>query len=190
MYVKKSTEYQNHPCIIKVLEDVVGGGTIAKSDLVQTDELKAGVVVGVASGLYHKVKTAKVHTAIGATDVALKVYKGHDFKVGDFVTDSALSKKAYAITVIDYSNADYDTLTIGTAIGAVLINLCLVQAAAESATTGVYKYAPVGITMNSVDLTLDNMASGILVRGTVNESLLEHYVDASVKALLPHIRFV
>lgn len=33
MYLKKEKEFQYHPAIIKMLEDVVGGGTIARADL-------------------------------------------------------------------------------------------------------------------------------------------------------------
>ena len=50
-------------------------------------------------------------------------------------------------------------------------------------------YSPVGIALNAVDLTLDNKGCGILVRGTVNESLLPYYVDSNIKALLPLVNF-
>jgi hypothetical protein len=67
-----------------------------------------------------------------------------------------------------------------------------VQAAAQATSLagGSYKYSPEGIALNSVDLTLANQGCGILVRGTVIQSLLPYPVDSSIKALLPLIRFV
>mgnify|MGYP006286247741 CR=1 FL=1 len=52
-------------------------------------------------------------------------------------------------------------------------------------------YTPSGIAMQSVDLSSDvaNMACGIMLRGTVNESLMPYYVDANIKALLPLVHF-
>lgn len=51
------------------------------------------------------------------------------------------------------------------------------------------KYAPVGITLNTIDLTLDNQSSGIMLRGTVNEAVMQLPVDSYVKSLIPHIIF-
>jgi hypothetical protein len=52
-------------------------------------------------------------------------------------------------------------------------------------------YTPSGIAKNSVDLSSDvaNMGCGVMVRGTVIEDLLPYYVDADIKALLPHVLF-
>ena len=33
MFFKKEKEFQYHPAVIKMLEDVVGGGTIVRADL-------------------------------------------------------------------------------------------------------------------------------------------------------------
>ena len=68
----------------------------------------------------------------------------------------------------------------------------MVQASAQAATLGegTYKYTPDGIALNSVDLTKTNLGCGILVRGTVIQSLLPYPVDSNIKALLPLIRFV
>ena len=49
------------------------------------------------------------------------------------------------------------------------------------------KYKPVGITLNTIDLKLDNRSSGIMLRGTVNEAVTQLPVDDYVKGLLPHI---
>ena len=97
MYLKREKEFQYHPAIIKMLEDVVGGGTIVRADLrtaifdgmpsdLRTalfdgqplDELPPFCVVGKDSnGAYHVVKTAKVTEAVEATGKVIKVAKNH-----------------------------------------------------------------------------------------------------------------
>ena len=193
MYVTKETEYQNNPVIKSKIEVLTGGATVAAADFDTTvnTELKAGAIVGEDSnGLFHALKTAKAHAAIGASDTDLQVKKNHGFKVGDYITDSALALAAYAITAIDYSNDDYDVITVGTAIGALAINGILVKAAAEAtAGNAAYAYTAKGMTTNPVDLTKANQPAGVLLRGSVNESNMPQYVDATIKALLPLILF-
>jgi len=142
-------------------------------------------------GSFHVLKTAKVHAEVASDATAIQVKKGHAFKIGDFVVDSALALKADKITAIDTSNADYDSLTIEAAIGGLAEGAIIVKAAAEASTAGAgsYSYTPEGLTINSVDLTLSNQTSGVLVRGTVNETNMPQFVDATIKAKLPLIRF-
>ena len=64
-------------------------------------------------------KFAVLHTAAANTDVTYQVNKGSNFKVGDYFA-ATVGSKAYAITAIDTSNADYDVITVGTTLGAAL----------------------------------------------------------------------
>ena len=94
MYLKKEKEFQYHPAIIKMLEDVVGGGTIARADLRKAlfdgqplDELPPYCIAGRdENGGWHVIKTAKVTEAVEAAGKVIKVAKNHLFAVGDFVT--------------------------------------------------------------------------------------------------------
>ena len=193
MYVKESSEYQNPLVIVNSIEDKVGGGTIAKADLVSADELKPGAVVGEdANGLLHVVKTLKVYEAATNAATSIKVFKGHEAKVGDVISNNKFAGASVAITAINSSNADYDTITVGATIGVVLnIGDVLVQAnAAAAAGAGVYKYTPMGITIAAVDLTVANQGTGVMVRGTVKESLMPYPVNAGIKEKLSLIRFV
>lgn len=196
MYVITSTDTERPLAIQTVLEDIPGGGSVVAADFLSTTlEMKEGAVLGKDSaGKYHLVKTAKIHENAGNTATDYKVKKGHEFKVGDVIMNGAATTKAYAITEIDTTTSeDYDTITVGTSLGvAVVAGEVLVQATAEAATaaTGTYKYEPAGIALNTVDLTNSNTGCGILVRGTVVESLLAYFVDAGVKAKLPLVRFV
>jgi len=193
MYVKTSTDTERSYAVELVLEDIPGGGTIDPADFPSTStSLLEGALVGKdSSGLYHLVKTAEVHADVAVDATSIQVKKGHEFKVGDFVTDTGKTLAAEAITAIDTSNEAYDALTINAAIGALsdgdLIVLANAQAAAGSAA---FKYTPVAVTRNSVDLTNDNLGSGLVNRGRVREALMPYKVDTALKALLPLINFV
>ncbi len=193
MYVKKESEYQNNPVIKTVIEVLTGGATIAAADFDTSvyKELKAGSIVGKDSnGLFHVLKTAKVHANVAIDATAIQVKKGHGLKINDVIVDTGLTLKADKIIAINTSNADYDELTIEAAIGALTSADIIVVAAAEAnAGAGTFKIDPIGLTINPVDLTLQNQTSGVLLRGTVNETNMPQYVDANIKASLPLIRF-
>ena len=194
MFRKKQSEFQYAPGIEKIIEDIQGGGTIARAELKGIiDELPPLVMVGKdTNGLYHIVKTGRV-TAVAAADaVAIQVAKNHVFKVGEAVTiGGALTGASDVISAIDKTAPAYDTITLAGPIGAVKVNDVLVLVAAKAAAKAAkFKYTPEVITMNKVDVTVANQQSGLLVRGTVNEAVMPYPVDDAIKALLHFIRFV
>ena len=105
MYRKKETEFQYPPVIESILEDVIGGGTIARADIVGVaTELPPGVVVAKEqSGLYRVLKTAKV---VGGTVSEPRIAKNHLFKVGESVYDGTDTVKIASIA----AGEEYDTL--------------------------------------------------------------------------------
>ena len=115
MYRKREREFQYPPGIEKIIEDVIGGGTIDRRDLQNAlfngkalDELPPIVIVvkDPETGLFHVLKTATVSEAAAADATVYKVAKNHLFGVGDFVTvGGALTGASYKITAIDKSNA-------------------------------------------------------------------------------------
>lgn len=201
MYRKKEREFQYAPGIEKILEDVVGGGTIARDSLSGAlfngrplDELPPLVVVAKnETGVYCALKTARVSEAATEDATNIKVAKNHLFTVGDFVTAGGELKDASdQITAIDKSNPGYDIITLAATIGVVAAGSVLVQAKdkqAAGAATLPYE-GEVVITMNKVDLTVANQQSGLLVRGTVNEACMPFPIDKGIKARMPFIRFV
>ena len=196
MYVKKETGTERSLCIQWVIEDIPGGGTVDPDDFrTTTQEMKEGALLGVdANGIYHLTKPAALYENEANNETDYKVLKGHEFVVGDVIMASVVTgSTARAITAINTSNANYDVFTVATTLGLAMVEAeCLVQATAVNTTAGAgtYKYSPVAIALNSVDLTLDNLGCGLLVRGTVNEASLPYPVDANIKAKLPLIRFV
>ncbi len=188
MFRKKEKEFQYPPVIVKIIEDVVGGGTIARVNLKGViDELPPGVVVGKdANGLYHPVKTAKVVVAAAAAATKYKVAKKTIFKVGEIVAlGGSLEGAAVAITAIDRSDVDFDEITVAATLGAAAVGNVLVLAAeAADAGDAEFKYEPQFVTMNKVDTTVANQQSGLLRIGTVNEAVMPYPVDDAIKAKL------
>lgn len=201
MYRKREREFQYPPGIEKIIEDVIGGGTIDRVSLRGAlfndrplDELPPiVVVVKNENGVYCALKTARVSEAVAADAKSVKVAKNHLFTIGDFVTVGGDLKGASdQITAIDKSNSGYDLITLAAAIGVAAAGSVLVQAKdKQAAGAAALPYdGEVVITMNKVDLTVANQQSGLLVRGTVNESCMPFPIDKGIKAMMPFIRFV
>jgi hypothetical protein len=194
MYTASKDETQNAICIVKVLEDHAGGGTVKRSGLKGTDSLKPGTVVCKnASNLFEAYKSAKAQAAASGTPTAYPVGKNHEFVVGDVIMIAGKSGAAAVsepITSIDTTNADKDIINVATTIGAFVATDYLVLSAAEVASAAVESQTPYGIILNEVDLSVPNQQSGIMVRGTVNESILPYAYPTKVKTTLNLIRFI
>lgn len=202
MFRKREKEFQYHPGIEKIIEDVIGGGTIARLDLRNAlfngralDELPPIVIVlnDPETGLYHVLKTAAISEAAAENATAYKVAKNHLFGIGDFATvGGELAGASEKIIAIDKSSAGYDLITLEATIGAATKGMVLVQAKdKQAAGSAVLPYdGEAVLTMNKVDLTVANQQSGLLVRGTVNGSCMTFPIDKGLKALMPFIRLV
>jgi len=194
MYFKKETENQYLPFEITCLEAKTGGYILGIDDLGEGigDELPGGALLAPDSnGVGRLVKTAALHADATDSATTYQVEKGHAFKVGQVVVNTALDGAAVAIDAIDTTNADYDVITVSATIGVALVagKLLIEASAVATAGNGAFKYKPEGISRTKIDLTVANQSTGLMVRGTVNEANLASYVDDSIKALLPHIIF-
>lgn len=175
------------------LADIPNGITVSAADLTQK-VLHEGTPVGKdANGLYHVVKTARLHEDATAETKDYKVKKDHHFKVGDFVMLKA-GAKAYKITKIDTSEAAFDKITVETTLGEeakVASGAVLVQAAAESAdTASAFKYEPVALVGESYDVdALSNHIVNAVTIGQVRASNIPA-LGADVKAKLTGIQFI
>lgn len=194
MQVKSSIGTERTSAVELILEDIPGGGVVAKADFPTTDTvMKEGALLGVdANGIYHVIKTVAVNAIVALDATSFIVPNGSALKVGDILTNTAKTVTTRAITAIAASGTAYQTVTIADAFGVALAAsdvLIRASATGASGTATVFAYTPVAIATNPVDLTVDNTGCGLLVRGRVNESLLPYPVDAAIKALLPLIRF-
>ncbi len=198
--IQRNAEIQYLPIFEGVIEDHPGGGIIAIADIPTTTILlDRGVVVGVDSnGLFHVVKTAEVQEDVSSGN-DIKVLTNEEFKVGDFISNGTISS---AITAIDITSSDdYHTITVTSGF-AVNDGDVLYQSTSEGldAADVVIKYTPFGMTKNQMELTSytsgtgatrqENVSSAIVVRGTVNESILPYPVTDGIKtSLTARMRF-
>ena len=162
------------------LADIPNGVTVKSAELVSGSILKEGTAIGKGSdGLYHVEKTALVVETVASSGTSVKIAKGSHFKVGDFVM-SAVNGKAYAITAIDTTNATYDTVTIGTAIGAIEKDAIIMLADGEHASSGAaFKFAPKALTGDSYDVeALSNHLVSAVTIGQFKESVIPPINDA------------
>lgn len=126
--------------------DIRGGVSVKTSEL-GGDFLHEGAVLSAPdNGICHVVKIARVVADVTAEDTTIKVKKGHNLVKGDYVMADE-GGKAYAITDIDTTTSkEYDTITIGTALGTIKKDGFLIEAAGESAeTTSALKYKPLSV---------------------------------------------
>lgn len=170
------------------LEMAQGGFVLDDSTLTAGNTVKAGQPLGFDESTRKAkvVKLAKVYENAISSATAIKVYKGHHFKVGDYIAKTAGSA-AYAITVIDTSNASYDTLTVGTTLGVALTadTDVLFQSSATGASAAAYSVTAKGLLYEDTVVEA-GAAVGVVLRGTVYERRVT-LATAAVKAAIPHI---
>lgn len=146
MTVKRKKDSEMLDIFLTKVADVPGGVSI-KSSVLTGGIIKIGTVVGPKnSGVCDVLKTAKVVS--GGSTTAIRVEKGHHFAIGDFAGAKLLGK-AYAITAIATDNADYDVITVGTAIdnpvsGEGFLYQMAAEAASNTSAFAVTPYAVVG----------------------------------------------
>lgn len=115
-----------------------GGFTLDKTNLPDgIDFLPKGSLIAAdfATRKAVVVKNAVVKAAVEAAGVEIPVGKNNLLKVGDFVS-KAVGGTSYAITAIDKSDADVDTVTVGTALGALAKGDILFASVESGATKG------------------------------------------------------
>jgi hypothetical protein len=194
MQISKSSETKVNPCILRVMADIPGGVLLMASSLkAGTTEIGAGTLIGEDSsnaGQYHVVKTAKLQADATNSATDYRVKKGHQFKVGNVLTTKDVTNcKAFAITAITTTEADYDTLSVGTTLGVAMTaanGVVFVEAAAEKTDgTAVPKYTPKAVTIDTVEIKSNgNHFVAAMIFGVVKESLLPFPVNSDLKSRL------
>lgn len=120
----------------KDIQLLQGGCTLSISGLTLGNLVPAGalLVYSESTRLASVLHSGKAYALAGAAAVTYQLEKGHTFIVGDFLASGVIGGKAFAITVIDSSNVDYDTITVGTTIGAVVAGDTFYASTATGAT--------------------------------------------------------
>lgn len=172
-----------------VLETAVGGFALDTTGLTDGTVLLPGTPMGFdeITRKARVVKTAELYENAGASDVAYKVKKGHLFKVGEYLA-AVLAGKAYAITAINTSEAEYDTLTVGTTLGVALTaGVGLFQSSATGASAAAYIVTPKGLLYDRV-VSEASATLSVVIRGTVYARRAPKVPDA-MRSALPLIVF-
>jgi hypothetical protein len=111
--------------------------------------------------------TSVIFANAGATDVVYQVKKGSLLKVGNYLALVA-GGKSYAITAIDTSNAAYDSVTVGTTLGAATANDLAFVSAATGATAAAIPFTTKnGGLLYRETIVSDGHSVSIVIRGTV-----------------------
>lgn len=172
------------------LADIPNGVTVSVADLLPGGVLKEGTPLGKdEAGLYHAVKTARIVEAVAASGTAIKVEKGSHFKKGDVVM-LTVGGTASAISAIDNSEATYDTITVGSALGAAVKGAALVEAAEAGANKGAFKYRPKAYAgdIYTVESLNNHLVSAVTI-GQFKEAVCPALSD-DIKAAIPGVVFI
>lgn len=182
MTVRRRKDTRTPRVFMHKVADIRGGVSVKVSEL-GGDWLPEGAVLSApdAGGICHVVKIAVVAARVEEGGTAIKVKKLHNFKVGDYVM-AGEGGVAYAITAIDTAGSkDYDTLTVGTTLGALSQGDFLMEAAAESSTTtSALKHVPLALVgtgkpvIEGTNLDTDAWVIGVTKGNPLPQCVAEH----------------
>jgi len=169
-------------------ENAQGGFTLDMTGLTSGTILPAGtpITFDESTRLAKPLVQATVYADAGGSATAYQVKKGSNAAVGNYLA-SAVGGKAYAITAIDTTNALYDTLTVGTSIGAATAGTGLFISSATGATSAALGVTPKGLLYEDVTAVAGASLS-VRIKGTVYARRIPAY-PAALPAALPLITF-
>lgn len=207
LQVTSKTDTQYHPIFLKILEDVPGGITLKTARIpsgtkeIAKGALLARVTLGVtvtSAGMYRLVKTAGLKGEYSTGNcITLHVYPNHEFKVGEFIGSARLfgdAGSSQAISAINKASGGANTDDIilsneGFSAGTIDALGVLHETIASNSSMAPL-YTAQAILRNTVQVreadltTLNNIWAGVVIRGTVNESLMAYFVTDADRASL------
>lgn len=169
--------------------DIRGGVSVKVSEL-GGDFLNEGAVLSAPdNGFCHVVKIAVLSAEATNSATDIKVNKGHNFKVGDFIMADE-GGKAYAITSIITTEKTHDTIKVKTTLGVeIKKGGFIIEAAAESAAestaesaaeTSKLKYTPLSLVgtgkpiVQNSNLDTDAWLIGVTKGNPLPECVMKH----------------
>lgn len=161
--------------------DIRGGVSVKVSEL-GGDFLNEGAVLSAPdNGICHVVKIAVLSAETTGPGTEIKVNKGHNFKVGDFIMANE-GGKACAITSITTTEKTHDTINVKTALGVKIEKGgFIIEAAEESAAeTSKLKYTPLSLVgtgkpiVQNSNLDTDAWLIGVTKGNPLPECVMKH----------------
>lgn len=185
MTVTKRKDSSLSRVFVHKVADIRGGVSVNTSEL-NVDFLKEGrPICAPVSGVSHVIKYALVQANATNTAVKIKVYKGHDFKVGDVVC-AAENSTAYAISAIDTSNTAYDEITIGTTLGVALTkdSSYIFHAKEAGASGSALKYEPFALVGTGKPVVSNqNLDTDAWIIGVTTNNALPSLIAGKLKGI-------
>lgn len=159
--------------------DIRGGVSVKVSEL-GGDFLNEGAVLSAPdNGICHVVKIAVLSAEAADIATDIKVNKGHNFKVGDFIMADE-GGKAYAITSITTTEKTHDTIKVKTTLGVKIEKgRFIIEAAAESENSKL-KYTPLSLVgtgkpiVQNSNLDTDAWLIGVTKGNPLPECVMKH----------------
>lgn len=159
--------------------DIRGGVSVKVSEL-GGDFLNEGAVLSAPdNGICHVVKIAVLSVEATETTTDIKVNKGHNFKVGDFIMADE-GGKAYAITSIITTEKTHDTIKVKTTLGVKIEKGGFIIEAAAESTTSKLKYTPLSLVgtgkpiVQNSNLDTDAWLIGVTKGNPLPECVMKH----------------
>lgn len=169
--------------------DIRGGVSVKVSEL-GGDFLNEGAVLSAPdNGICHVVKIAVLSAEAAEAATEIKVNKGHNFKVGDFIMADE-GGKAYAIISITTTEKTYDTINVKASLGVkIKKGGFIIEAATESAAespaesaaeTSKLKYTPLSLVgtgkpiVQNSNLDTDAWLIGVTKGNPLPECVMKH----------------
>lgn len=186
MTVKKVKDTKLNKVFTHKVADIRGGVSIVTSEL-NNDFIPEGTVIGAPeSGKCHVVKYALVQANAANDATTIKIYKGHNFKVGDKVF-AVESGKNYAISAIDTSNAAYDQITVGTTLGVALtkdVSYIFQGVDTTGASAGAFLHEPFAVVGTGVKANDGNAITDAWVIGVTKGNTLPSLIAGKLKGIV------
>ncbi len=185
LQLKKETGSSQKQIWQRVDQLAQGGFTIDAAGFTGTILAGAPVLFNEETRVAKILKLAEIFETAGSV-TSYKIAKGHNLAVGDHVSKT-VGGAAYTITAINTTNAAYDTITVGTTIGAVTAGEAIFKSSASGASAGALDVAPNGLLYDDVTVGVEDSVA-VVLRGTVYAKRIPA-VPASAKTGMPHIIF-
>ena len=149
MTVKRRRDDNTPRVVVHKIADIRGGVSVDTKELGGDYLLEGTPLSAPENGVCHAIKIARVVGDVQASETAVKIAKGHNFRVGDvvMVDEASIATK---ITKIETTAKEYDTITIKGALGELKQGSFLVEAKEESTNESALKYKPVAISGQGV----------------------------------------
>lgn len=149
MTVTRRKDNRTPRVLMHKIADIRGGVSVNTAEL-GGDYLKEGSVLSAPiEGISHVVKVAEVVAEVQASEKTVKVKKGHNFNVNDFVLIDENAIAAKITKIDDATSKEFDTLTISEALGAIALGGAIAEAkeaSSEADKKSALKYRPLAIT--------------------------------------------